>query len=116
MKTIYDFIYCESVITPSTTFFYVAVGVSARDRAAAAYVRRRLPPPMAFFARRSSQSALFIERCALSLFPSLSPSAALTRLRRRFVSVVWLASFLRQCPAALLNTDLAACAAKRVLP
>lgn len=104
MKTIYDFIYCDdAVLTPRVVFYLVSVGASERDRHCRQAVERRCNDHRFLFVPHSLDMQCFVERCAASLFPS-DGVLAVSRLRRRYVSVVWLASFLRRCPASLLNS------------
>lgn len=115
MKKIYVFAYCDGVLTPDVIFYDVKVGISKVDKAAFAYVSGLKDTHKFFLALRSNSVQQFIEQCALSLFPSGDLVTAVSCLRRKVVTVTWLAKFLRTCPLALLNSKKIDCADKKGL-
>lgn len=105
MKTIFDFVYCDGVLSPSTVFYQVRVGKSARDRAAASFVRSLSKCQDYLWIVHDGPAQSFIDQCAASLFPGAEIHHALRILRRRVVEVSWLASFLKKYPPCLLNSQ-----------
>lgn len=109
MKTLYDFVYCNSRLSPGTVWYTVAVGCG---RASLVAWKRITALAAAssdyFFSKHTKEVVTFKEECALSLFPDdgtrrLPP---LQKLRQAFVNVEWLAKFLRRYPAAFLNAPV----------
>ena len=108
MKTNYDFAFCDGMLTPDVVFYTVPVGVSLADRRAIMSVRAFVRDDTRFFfARHSRETAEFINRIEASMFASAKFNGllAFSYLRRRTVSIVSLARFLKRCPAALLNSS-----------
>lgn len=104
MKKLYDFCFCEdAILTRDVIFYLVKVGTSKRDQDALRYIKKAVGQN-AWIALHDAQAYSFIEKCALSLFPGRTSFKAVALLRRKMVEVTWLATFLRNCPGALLNS------------
>lgn len=108
MKKVYDFVFCEGVITPAIVFYLVRVGSSQRDQSALSSLSRLVKKRQdVLFCLHSQQMADFIGRVALSLFPSVGcPSCPpISLLKRQVVEITWLNSFVRKYPLTLLNSQ-----------
>lgn len=114
MKKLKDFIFCDGVLTSRTVFYLVTVGTSEKDQAAHRYVAQLARSPDFFFSGHTLQTQAFIESCAKSIFHKNDIAAALRLLRRQVVTVTWLASFLRENPPALLNSERISCPENQV--
>ena len=104
MKKLKDFIFCDGVLTAQTVFYLVAVGNSKKDRDAHKFVATLARSPDFLFCTHNTQSVEFIENCAMSIFHMAKVPEAVRLLRRQYVSIGWLASFLRKNPPSLLNS------------
>lgn len=104
MKKLKDFIFCDSVLTSQTVFYLVAVGSSKKDRDAHKFVATLARSPDFLFCAHNAQSVEFIENCAQSIFHVAKVPEAVRLLRRQYVTICWLASFLRKNPPTLLNS------------
>lgn len=108
MKKLFDFMYCDGALTPSTIWYTVTVGISATDKKAKGFIEAKAKCSTNFlFLQHDNQMAEFKEKVAISLFgdtidQGMSPVAY---LRQKFVTVTQLASFLRSNPATLLNSE-----------
>ena len=108
MKTIFSFCYCEGVITPEVVIYSVTVGVSERDRQARRYLNELARKNInIFWHRHDLETSRFFGRVDAS-FLGATNDRSFTHvqvLRKKQVAVTWLASFLKKCPALLLNSD-----------
>lgn len=107
MKTIFDFVYCQGDFSPLVVWYQVRVGISKRDQSARKYVE--------YLSHRSGDM-LFCKHSPVMvrLRDSFARQLADTRptackfsallLRQLTIDVRSLATFLRKCPAALLNS------------
>lgn len=104
MKTVYDLIFCNATLTKQTVFYHVYVGKSARDLRALAFVKSVAVAPEFFFARHSLDVQNFIDKCAAAIFGYYGRDGAARFLRRKVVTITWLAAFLKAAPPCLLNS------------
>ncbi len=106
MKKVYDFVYCDGVLSQDTVFYSVAVGRGERDLQALRVVRASLIPGKTFFAIHSEQFCLFMRQMEKELFKNacFSSIGCSHYLRRIYVPVTWLAQMIRKYPMALLNS------------
>lgn len=114
MKHLKDFIFCDGVISSRTVFYLVTVGTSEKDQRALRFVAKLARSPNFFFQSHDAQTQAFIENCAKSIFHKSDIPGALKLLRRQFVSICWLASFLRKFHPALLNSEKISCPENQV--
>lgn len=105
MKTIYDLIFCNATLTKHTVFYHVYVGRSTRDLRALAFVKSVAVAPEFFFARHSLDVQNFVDKCAASIFNYSGRDGATRFLRRKVVTITWLAAFLKRAPPCLLNSS-----------
>lgn len=105
MKTVYDLIFCNATLTRRTVFYQVYVGKSARDMRALAFVCSIAKAPEFFFARHSIDVQNFVDKCAASIFNYSCRDGATRFLRRKVVTITWLAAFLKRSPPCLLNSS-----------
>lgn len=108
MKTLHDFAFCDGTLTPGVVFYLVTVGVSERDQQAKASIQRRVAGDCRyFFCVHTKETANFITRVEQSLFASAmyGRDHVHSYLRRKVVTITWLAAFLRSCPPMLLNSE-----------
>lgn len=103
MKTIYDFIYCNSVLTSRTVFYRVRVGTSDREQRAKQFLIRLARSPDYFFCKHSLQSMHFIEKCAISIYKGIDILHAIKLIRCVTIDVTDLVSLIRNAPHALVN-------------
>lgn len=103
MKTLYDFIYCDSVLTTRTVFYRVRIGTSKRDQCAKEKLTQRARSPDYFFCRHNTASMLFIENCAMAIYQTNDVHKALNLIRCVYVDVVELVKFMSKVPPSLLN-------------
>lgn len=104
MKRLFDFTYCRGVYTPQHVWYRVLVGTSSRDRAALRRLSRLASSnPAVFLAPHCSQVEAFRLSLAAAVLPGIPRPGALMRVAH--VHVSWLASFVRRCPLALLNSE-----------
>lgn len=104
MKTVYDLIFCEATLSKQTVFYHIYVGYSARDIRALAFVKTVAKAPEFFFARHSLDVQNFVDKCAASIFNYSGRDGATRFLRRKVVTITWLAAFLKHAPPCLLNS------------
>lgn len=105
MKTIYDLIFCDATLSRHTVFYQVYVGKSARDLRALAFVRTIALAPEFFFTKHSLNVQGFIDKCAAEIFGYYGRDGAARFLRRKVVTITWLAAFLKRAPPCLLNSS-----------
>lgn len=105
MKTVYDLIFCNATLSRSTVFYQVYVGKSSRDLRALAFVASVAKAPEFFFARHSLDVQNFVDKCAASIFNYSGRDGATRFLRRKVVTITWLAAFLKRAPPCLLNSS-----------
>lgn len=109
MKTLFDFVYCNTRLTPDVVWYTVAVGCGRASHAACERITSLAAASTDFFfTKHTKEVVIFKADCALSLFPAdgtkrLPP---LRKLRQAFVNVEWLARFLRRYPASFLNAPV----------
>lgn len=109
MKTLYDFVYCNSHLTPNVVWYTVAVGCSHASHVACERITSLAAASTNFFfTKHTKEVVIFKSECALSLFPHDGTKRVppLRKLRQAFVDVEWLARFLRRYPAAFLNAPV----------
>jgi len=109
MKTLYDFVYCNSHLTPDVVWYTVAVGCSRASHVACERISSLAAASTDFFfTKHTKEVVIFKADCALSLFPHDGTKRVppLKKLRQAFVNVEWLARFLRRYPAAFLNAPV----------
>lgn len=104
MKQLFDFVYCDGVITPSVVFYMVKVGRSSRDQQAKRFIEKSAASVNFLFVRHSKDMADFVEQIAVSIFGRSDKFIVTNWLRRMIVPVTWLATFLRNNPPCLLNS------------
>lgn len=104
MKTVYDLIFCDAALSRLTVFYHVYVGSAARDQRALAFVKTVAKAPEFFFARHSLDVQNFVDKCAASIFNYSGRDGATRFLRRKVVTITWLAAFLKRAPPCLLNS------------
>lgn len=104
MKKVFDFVFCDDELDTSVVFYSVKVGTSVSEQSAWRFVLKQASNNNFFVKVHSADTQLFIEKCAQMLFPLVPLSRALQMMRREFIEVKALASFLRKYPAALLNS------------
>ena len=109
MKTLYDFVYCNSHLTPDIVWYTVAVGCGHASQVACERITSLAAASTDFFfTKHTKEVVIFKADCALSLFPHDGTKRVppLRKLRQAFVNVEWLARFLRHYPAAFLNAPV----------
>lgn len=109
MKTLYDFVYCNSRLTPDVVWYTVAVGCGRASHVACERITSLAAASTDFFfTKHTKEVVVFKSECALSLFPHDGTKRVppLRKLRQAFVGVEWLARFLRRYPAAFLNAPI----------
>ena len=109
MKTLYDFVYCNSQLTPGVVWYTVAVGCGHASHVACKQITSLAAASNDFFfTKHTKEVVIFKSECALSLFPHDGTKRVppLRKLRQAFVDVEWLAKFLRRYPAAFLNAPV----------
>lgn len=104
MKTVFDLIYCETVLTSQVVFYHVLVGCSHRDHSAFEFVKSVAKAPSFFFVKHSLEVQNFVDKCAASIFNYSGRDGATRFLRRKVVNITWLAAFLKRAPPCLLNS------------
>lgn len=104
MKQLFDFVYCDGVITPSVVFYLVKVGRSSRDQQAKRFIENSATSVNFLFVRHSKDMAGFVEKIAVSIFGCSNKLIVTKCLRRKMVNVTWLATFLKNNPPCLLNS------------
>lgn len=106
MKRIYDFVYCDGMLSQDTVFYSVAVGRSERDQRALSFVRSKLIPGKTIFALHSGQFVKFMFLMEQKMFKNayFTNVGCSHYLRRIYVQVTWLAYMLRNHPPTLLNS------------
>lgn len=104
MKTVYDLIYCNATLTRHTVFYQVYVGKAARELRALAFVRTIALAPEFFYTKHSLNVQGFIDKCAAEIFGYYGRDGAARFLRRKVVTITWLAAFLKRAPPCLLNS------------
>lgn len=107
MKTIFDFVYCQGDFSPLVVWYLVRVGISKRDQMARKFIEdiARCSPDF-LFAKHDRTMVLLRESFAqhLAISMPVAHRCSSLLLRQITVEVRSLASFLRKCPAALLNS------------
>lgn len=109
MKTLYDFVYCNSHLTPDVVWYTVAVGCGRASHVACERITSLAATSTDFFfTKHTKEVVIFKSECALSLFPHDGTKRVppLRKLRQAFVSVELLARFLRRYPASFLNAPV----------
>lgn len=109
MKILYDFVYCNSHLTPDVVWYTVAVGCSHASHVACERISSIAAASTDFFfTKHTKEVVIFKSDCALSLFPHDGTKRVppLRKLRQAFVNVEWLAKFLRCYPASFLNAPI----------
>lgn len=114
MKKLKDFVFCDGVLTSSTVFYLVKVGISKKDRLANAYVAKLARSPDFFFCDHTRATMAFMEKCAQAIFHRPCDPLAVSLLRRQVIEISWLASFLRKNPPSLLNSSKFSAAENKV--
>lgn len=106
MKTIYDFVYCDSILSQDTIFYQLKVGISKRDQRALRFVRRRMVAGTFILCPHCEQFMQWLRAMESRLFSvAVKENLACGHfLRQLMVPVTWLASFLRHNPPQLLNS------------
>lgn len=107
MKRIFDFIFCDGIITPNVVWYSVRVGSSVPDQRAQKRIQSLAEHSSDYlFSQHTLAMAAFKEKVAASIFPVSADSSCspILLLRQKQVEVTWLARFLRHHPAALLNS------------
>lgn len=107
MKTIFDFVYCQGDFSPLVVWYQVRVGISKRDQSARRFIEclSRCSGDM-LFCKHSPVMVSLKDSFARQLAdarPAANRYSTLL-LRQITIEVRSLASFLRKCPAALLNS------------
>lgn len=109
MKTLYDFVYCNSHLTPDVVWYTVAVGCSRASHVACERISSLAAASTDFFfTKHTNEVVIFKADCALSLFPHDGTKRVppMRKLRQASVNVEWLARFLRHYPASFLNAPV----------
>lgn len=102
MKKIYDFVYCDSVLSHDTVFYSVAVGRSERDKRALRSIQQNLQRGTYILSVHSEQFCQWLYQLEGILFNDDAHQKHY--LRRLLVPVQWLATRIRTAPPSLLNS------------
>ena len=109
MKTLYDFVCCNSQLTPGVVWYTVAVGCGHASHVACERITSLADASNDFFfTKHTKEVVIFKAYCALSLFPldGTKRVPPLRKLRPASVNVEWLAKFLHRYPASILNAPV----------
>lgn len=105
MKTIYNFMYCDGVLTSQTVHYVVMVGRSERELRAASFVSRLAKTTASvYFHINDNDGAKFMELVRQSLKTDVLSRNSFNVMRCVVCNVVDLARFLRSAPMELLNS------------
>lgn len=103
MKTIYDFIFCDSCLTAETVIYKVKVGTGRTEKTAAQWLANLAKDSNDYlFAIHDREMQHFLDRIVESIFPGENPWKF---VRQKMVPVGQIVRFLKNNPACFLNSS-----------